>query len=208
MVEGIYINTGEMAPLRSLYELKERYRFRLILDESVSLGVLGPTGRGAWEEAGLSVGDVDIIAASMGELAWACGAMVATIWVVAAGATGYCSSVGLGGVHVRPGVGCCNVCTSWAATVQHNNTVTHQHATRTTPCAGHALASVGGFCSGSVEVTEHQRLSGLGYCFSAALPPYLATAAIGATTAMALLCMLVNMGGATHHACAAATWLK
>lgn len=66
VVEGIYINTGEVAPLRSLYELKERYKFRLILDESVSLGVLGATGRGAWEEAGLSVGDVDIIAASMG----------------------------------------------------------------------------------------------------------------------------------------------
>ena len=27
---------------------------------------------------------------------------------------------------------------------------------------------------------DHQRLSGLGYCFSASLPPYLATAAIGA----------------------------
>ena len=73
MVEGIYINTGEVAPLRSLYELKERYRFRLILDESVSLGVLGPTGRGAWEEAGLSVGDVDIIAASMGAGGWGWG---------------------------------------------------------------------------------------------------------------------------------------
>lgn len=47
--------------------------------------------------------------------------------------------------------------------------------------AGHALASVGGFCSGNMEVTEHQRLAGMGYCFSAALPPYLATAAIGAT---------------------------
>lgn len=45
--------------------------------------------------------------------------------------------------------------------------------------AGNALASTGGFCVGTREIVDHQRLSGLGYCFSAALPPYLATAAIG-----------------------------
>ena len=39
---------------------------------------------------------------------------------------------------------------------------------------------MGGFCAGSREIVDHQRLSGLGYCFSASLPPYLATAAIGA----------------------------
>ena len=42
------------------------------------------------------------------------------------------------------------------------------------------MASIGGFCAGEREVVDHQRLSGLGYCFSASLPPYLATAAIGA----------------------------
>lgn len=46
--------------------------------------------------------------------------------------------------------------------------------------AGNALASVGGFCAGDREIVDHQRLSGLGYCFSASLPPFLATAAIGA----------------------------
>ena len=46
--------------------------------------------------------------------------------------------------------------------------------------AGNSLASVGGFCAGNRDIVDHQRLSGLGYCFSAALPPYLATAAIGA----------------------------
>ena len=45
--------------------------------------------------------------------------------------------------------------------------------------AGNALASIGGFCVGDREIVDHQRLSGLGYCFSAALPPFLATAAIG-----------------------------
>jgi serine palmitoyltransferase len=43
-----------------------------------------------------------------------------------------------------------------------------------------ALGSVGGFCVGHSEVCDHQRLCGQGYCFSASLPPYLATAAIEA----------------------------
>uniref|UniRef100_A0A8R1I240 Serine palmitoyltransferase 1 n=1 Tax=Caenorhabditis japonica TaxID=281687 RepID=A0A8R1I240_CAEJA len=40
-----------------------------------------------------------------------------------------------------------------------------------------AIASTGGFCVGRSFVVGHQRLSGLGYCFSASLPPLLATAA-------------------------------
>ena len=39
---------------------------------------------------------------------------------------------------------------------------------------------MGGFCAGDREIVDHQRLSGLGYCFSASLPPFLATAAVGA----------------------------
>lgn len=46
------------------------------------------------------------------------------------------------------------------------------------------LGSVGGFCVGSREVVDHQRLSGAGYCFSASAPPFLCTAA---TTALQLL---------------------
>lgn len=40
--------------------------------------------------------------------------------------------------------------------------------------------SVGGFCVGSHFIVEHQRLSGLGYCFSASQPPFLTQAAISA----------------------------
>lgn len=43
-----------------------------------------------------------------------------------------------------------------------------------------ALASVGGFCAGKRYVIDHQRLSGLGYCFSASVPPMMAAAAIEA----------------------------
>jgi len=41
-----------------------------------------------------------------------------------------------------------------------------------------ALASIGGFCVGTSFIVDHQRLSGLGYCFSASLPPMLAIAAM------------------------------
>ncbi|KAK7069848.1 Serine palmitoyltransferase 1 [Halocaridina rubra] len=39
-------------------------------------------------------------------------------------------------------------------------------------------ASTGGFCVGTKFVIDHQRLSGLGYCFSASLPPMLAASVI------------------------------
>lgn len=40
------------------------------------------------------------------------------------------------------------------------------------------MASVGGFCAGKRYIIDHQRLSGLGYCFSASVPPMMAAAAI------------------------------
>lgn len=40
-----------------------------------------------------------------------------------------------------------------------------------------ALCGSGGFCAGSVEVIDHQRLSGSAYCFSASMPAMLAVSA-------------------------------
>lgn len=108
VVEGIYVNYGDVAPLGRIKELKERYKYRLMVDESMSLGVMGARGRGACEHFGFTPDDVEFVGASL----------------------------------------------------------------------GNSLAAVGGFCSGDREIVDHQRLSGLGYCFSAALPPFLATAAI------------------------------
>lgn len=42
------------------------------------------------------------------------------------------------------------------------------------------MGSIGGFAVGTQFIVEHQRLSGLGYCFSASAPPLLAQAAITA----------------------------
>lgn len=55
IVEGIYVNTGEICPLDKIVELRKRYKLRLILDESISFGVLGKNGRGITEHLGINV---------------------------------------------------------------------------------------------------------------------------------------------------------
>lgn len=67
VVEGISQNLGDIAPLDQIYKLKEKFKYRLVLDESLSFGVLGATGKGAAEHFGLRSGQVEIVAASMGE---------------------------------------------------------------------------------------------------------------------------------------------
>ncbi|KAG2454807.1 hypothetical protein HYH02_000639 [Chlamydomonas schloesseri] len=65
IVEGIYANYGDLAPLDRIATIKEKYKYRLMVDESHAFGVLGATGRGACEHFGLKPEQVDIIAASM-----------------------------------------------------------------------------------------------------------------------------------------------
>ncbi|PSS21097.1 Long chain base biosynthesis protein [Actinidia chinensis var. chinensis] len=66
VVEAIYQNSGQIAPLDEIVRLKEKYRFRVLLDESNSLGVLGSSGRGLTEHHGVPVEKIDIITAAMG----------------------------------------------------------------------------------------------------------------------------------------------
>ncbi|XP_045107463.1 serine palmitoyltransferase 1-like isoform X2 [Portunus trituberculatus] len=108
VAEGIYLNTGTLCNLAGLVALRQRYKLRLFLDESVSFGTLGPHCRGATDHFNVQIKEVDLL---MGTLEGACG-------------------------------------------------------------------GAGGFCVGTNFVVEHQRLSGLGYCFSASLPPMLAAASI------------------------------
>ncbi|KAJ0178068.1 hypothetical protein K1T71_005891 [Dendrolimus kikuchii] len=110
IAEAIYMNTGEMCPLKKLVELARRFKLRIILDESLSIGVLGKHGRGLTEHLDVPRHEIDLIVGSL----------------------------------------------------------------------EHSFATIGGFCAGSNFIVEHQRLSGLGYCFSASLPPMLTQAAITA----------------------------
>lgn len=116
IVEGLYINHGDICPLPKLVELKAKHKVRLFVDEGSSFGVLGKMGRGVTEHFGVPVEDVDLIVASL----------------------------------------------------------------------ENSMASYGGFCCGSSYIVDHQRLSGLGYCFSASLPPLQANVALAALKTMQL----------------------
>ncbi|XP_076811924.1 serine palmitoyltransferase 1-like [Clavelina lepadiformis] len=108
VVEGIYMNTGQICDLPKLVEFKFKYKVRLFVEESLSFGVLGDHGRGVTEHFNIPVSKLDLVVA----------------------------------------------------------------------CMEYSLASVGGFCCGRHYVVGHQRLSGMGYVFSASLPSLLARAAI------------------------------
>lgn len=110
VAEGIYMNTGEICPLPELVALRKRFMCRLLLDESISFGTLGKTGRGLTEHFDVDMIEVDLITGSLEG----------------------------------------------------------------------TLGAIGGFCVGSTYIIEHQRLSGLGYCFSASTPPLLTQAALSA----------------------------
>ncbi|EEB13768.1 serine palmitoyltransferase, putative [Pediculus humanus corporis] len=108
ITEGIFANTGKICDLPGLIKLRNKFKLRMLLDESVSFGVLGKTGKGVVEYFNIPNIEVDLRIGSLES----------------------------------------------------------------------SLASIGGFCCGTSFIVEHQRLSGLGYCFSASLPPVLAVAAL------------------------------
>lgn len=105
VTEGIFENYGDMVNLPKIIELKTRYRFRLILDESWSFATIGSTGRGVVEHYNVSPRSVDMLIGNL--------------------TTSFCSG--------------------------------------------------GGFCAANSEIVSHQRLSGMSYIFSAALPAMMAT---------------------------------
>ncbi|WFD34988.1 serine C-palmitoyltransferase [Malassezia cuniculi] len=100
VTEGLFENDGAITDLRKVVELKKRYKFRMFLDESYSVGTLGATGRGLTEAQDVDSKDVDFI---VGNLAVSFGA-------------------------------------------------------------------AGGFCACSDHAVHHQRINGLSFVFSAAMP--------------------------------------
>ncbi|WCJ30578.1 Long chain base biosynthesis protein 1 [Euphorbia peplus] len=66
IVEAVYQNSGQIAPLDEIIRLKVKYHFRVLLDESNSFGVLGRSGKGLTEYCSVPVEKIDIITAAMG----------------------------------------------------------------------------------------------------------------------------------------------
>jgi serine palmitoyltransferase len=65
VTEGLFETLGDASDLPKLVELKERYKFRIILDETWSFGVLGRTGRGLTEAQNVDPQQVDMIIGSL-----------------------------------------------------------------------------------------------------------------------------------------------
>ncbi|KAK3485296.1 pyridoxal phosphate-dependent transferase [Neurospora hispaniola] len=65
VTEALFETTGEMNDLPRLIELKEKYKFRIMLDETWSFGVLGRTGRGLTEAQNVDPTQVDMIVGSL-----------------------------------------------------------------------------------------------------------------------------------------------
>ncbi|EIN14688.1 serine palmitoyltransferase [Punctularia strigosozonata HHB-11173 SS5] len=59
--EGVFEKDGSMVDLPKLIELKYRYKYRLILDESFSFGTLGRTGRGLTELYNVPASQVEML---------------------------------------------------------------------------------------------------------------------------------------------------
>lgn len=65
VVEGLYMNHGDICPLKEMIKLKNQFKVRIFVDETVSFGVLGRTGRGISEEADIPVDEIDHFSASL-----------------------------------------------------------------------------------------------------------------------------------------------
>lgn len=65
VAEGLSENYGDIVDLPRIVELKKKYKYRLILDENWSFGVLGSHGRGVTEYFGVVPSEVDMIIGSM-----------------------------------------------------------------------------------------------------------------------------------------------
>jgi len=67
VVEGLYANWGDLAPLEALVQLKRRFKYRLLVDESLSFGALpGAAVGSALEHAGLPSDAAEIVTGSLG----------------------------------------------------------------------------------------------------------------------------------------------
>ncbi|OBA22050.1 PLP-dependent transferase [Metschnikowia bicuspidata var. bicuspidata NRRL YB-4993] len=63
--EGIFAYSGDVVKLPEIVELKNKYKYRLFLDETLSIGTLGSSGRGAPEHFGISRSEISITIGSL-----------------------------------------------------------------------------------------------------------------------------------------------
>lgn len=65
VTEGVFRSTGEICRLPKIIELKKEFCYRVIVDESISFGTLGKTGRGVTEHYNIPITDVEVTVVAM-----------------------------------------------------------------------------------------------------------------------------------------------
>jgi 8-amino-7-oxononanoate synthase len=99
ITEGLYSTEGDVTDLARIVEIKERYGAWLMVDDAHGLGILGKTGRGIAEHAGIDARRIDIWMGTLSKTLASCGGFIAgdkaLIEVLKHTAPGFVYSVGL-----------------------------------------------------------------------------------------------------------------
>jgi 8-amino-7-oxononanoate synthase len=77
VIEGVYSADGDVPDLARFVDVKARHGTMLMVDEAHSLGVLGATGRGIAEAAGINPGSIDILMGTLSKTLASCGGYIA-----------------------------------------------------------------------------------------------------------------------------------
>ncbi len=97
--EGLFSMSGDGPDLRALLRIKQRHDAWLMMDEAHALGVLGATGRGIAEHAGVDPRDVEVWFGTLSKSLVGCGGYVcgsrALVDIMRARAPGLVFSVGM-----------------------------------------------------------------------------------------------------------------
>ena len=74
--EGVFGMRGEQGKIKEIVSLKDKYNFRLLVDDAHGFGTLGPTGAGAGEEQGVQ-NEIDVYFATFAKSMASTGAFIA-----------------------------------------------------------------------------------------------------------------------------------
>jgi len=77
MTDGVFSMDGDIAPVQALAGLCREFQVPLVVDDAHGLGVLGATGAGTLEQAGLGQNDVPLLMGTLGKAFGVFGAFVA-----------------------------------------------------------------------------------------------------------------------------------
>ena len=75
--DGVFSMEGTIAPLTELVELKNKHKTLLAIDDAHGIGVMGVSGTGSLEHAGLTIQEVDLLIGTFGKAFGTSGAFVA-----------------------------------------------------------------------------------------------------------------------------------